>query len=95
VFNRSTCDDEECTLVDNVLTKRLVITLAMNRAGRIFVYFANGALRSTDKKDSWSTIPTPECYVLSLATAAECILAGGDPLNGLASGFALVTMAPH
>ena len=40
VFNRSTCDDEDCTLVDNVLTKRLVTTLAINRAGRIFVYFA-------------------------------------------------------
>ena len=40
VFNRSTCDDENCTLVDNVLTNRLVTTLARNRAGRIFVYFA-------------------------------------------------------
>ena len=39
VFNRCTCDDEDCTLVDNVLTKRLVTTLAINRAGRIFVYF--------------------------------------------------------
>jgi hypothetical protein len=73
VFNRSTCDDENCTLVDNVLTNRLVTTLARNRAGRIFVYFAMEHCVRLIRGQLLNNTDSRMLRFLSLATASGCI----------------------
>ena len=73
VFNRSTCDDENCTLVDNVLTNRLVTTLARNRAGRIFVYFVMEHCVRLIRGQLLNNTDSRMLRFLSLATASGCI----------------------
>ena len=49
-----------------------------------------------DKGHSGSTTPTPECYVFYPSPPrADAFFASRDPLNALATEFALLTMAPH
>jgi len=82
VFNRSTCDDEDCTL-------------AINRAGRIFVYFAMEHCVRLIRETVAQQYRRPNATFCPSPPRADAFFASRDPLNALATEFALLTMAPH